>query len=95
MKLIICALLLSAFSQRVFTLIADWELTDVDPEKWNKIAEDTIASLLKRKPNNKIAKNLILFLGDGMGVNTVNAGRIRKGQKLGNSLFNESPEPLP
>jgi alkaline phosphatase len=33
--------------------------------------------------NYNVAKNVILFVGDGMGVSTVTAMRIRKGQKQG------------
>ena len=33
----------------------------------------------------KKAKNVILFIGDGMGVSTVTAARIYAGQKLGQS----------
>ena len=32
---------------------------------------------------NYKAKNVILFIGDGMGISTVTAGRICTGQKLG------------
>jgi alkaline phosphatase len=60
----------------------DWS-NDQNPTKWNNLAFEKINSILNRKINNKIAKNIILFIGDGMGVNTVNGGRIRKGQKLG------------
>uniref|UniRef100_A0A8D8ZEE1 alkaline phosphatase n=1 Tax=Cacopsylla melanoneura TaxID=428564 RepID=A0A8D8ZEE1_9HEMI len=47
------------------------------------------------KPNTKIAKNIILFLGDGMGVSTQTAARIYQGQLNGqngeeNSLFFET-----
>lgn len=31
--------------------------------------------------NTNEAKNIIFFLGDGMGISTVTAGRIYKGQK--------------
>lgn len=58
---------------------------DEDPKKWINNAKETIDSLLKRKLNGNIAKNLILFLGDGMGMPTVTAGRIRKGQIRNNS----------
>ena len=37
----------------------------------------------KIKHNKNIAKNVILFVGDGMGVQTHTAGRIYKGQKQG------------
>ena len=46
---------------------ADWS-ADQDPEKWNQAARNAIDSLLNRKQNKNIAKNLIMFLGDGMGV---------------------------
>eukprot|EP00058_Branchiostoma_floridae_P012708 XP_002598196.1 hypothetical protein BRAFLDRAFT_119115 [Branchiostoma floridae] len=34
--------------------------------------------------NTNVAKNVVLFLGDGMGVSTVTTARILKGQKAGN-----------
>ena len=46
---------------------ADWS-SDQDPEKWNQAARNAIDSLLNKKLNKNIAKNLIMFLGDGMGV---------------------------
>lgn len=41
-----------------------------------------LAQRLERKPNDRQAKNLILFIGDGMGVSTITAGRIYQGQAL-------------
>lgn len=38
---------------------------------------------LKRAPNKAKAKNIILFIGDGMGINSVTAGRILAGQVRG------------
>ena len=35
------------------------------------------------KENNKVARNVILFLGDGMGVASVTAARILRGQLKG------------
>ncbi|KAM5164848.1 intestinal-type alkaline phosphatase 1-like [Mantella aurantiaca] len=40
---------------------------------------------MKLKPNTNKAKNLIIFLGDGMGVTTITAARIYQGQLLGKS----------
>ena len=37
------------------------------------------------KPNTNKAKNVIFFIGDGMGVQTHTAARIYKGQKNGKS----------
>lgn len=66
----------------------DWS-KDRAPEKWNKEARVTLDELLVRGINKNIAKNVILFLGDGMGVSTVTGGRIRKGQMQGlSSTFN-------
>lgn len=42
----------------------DWS-ADVQPQKWNKIAKEKIDTILNRKLNGNIAKNVILFLGDG------------------------------
>ncbi|XP_048879840.1 alkaline phosphatase, tissue-nonspecific isozyme [Brienomyrus brachyistius] len=55
-----------------------------NPSFWNDWAQRTLAQALNRQELNKnIAKNLILFLGDGMGVATVTAARILKGQMKG------------
>ena len=57
----------------------DWS-NDINREKWFDNARISINKILNRKINGNIAKNVILFLGDGMGPSTVTAGRIRKGQ---------------
>lgn len=81
----------------------DWS-SDMQPGKWNKYAKDRINKIINKKPNGNIAKNIILFLGDGfsffiritffknylknskgMGITTVTAGRIRKGQLKNNN----------
>lgn len=57
-----------------------------DPRFWNNWAQQTLENALKIQDLNKnIAKNLILFLGDGMGVPTVTAARILRGQLQGDS----------
>ncbi|KAM9535070.1 alkaline phosphatase-like [Salvelinus alpinus] len=48
---------------------------------WNTWAQRTLKNALTlQKLNQNTAKNLILFLGDGMGIPTVTAARILKGQ---------------
>jgi alkaline phosphatase len=42
-----------------------------------------LTDVAKHKPNTRRAKNIILFVGDGMGVTTVTAARIYQGQKAG------------
>ncbi|NWR72669.1 PPBT protein, partial [Centropus unirufus] len=52
-----------------------------DPEFWRGQAQETLRTALRLQHlNQNVAKNLILFLGDGMGVSTVTAARILKGQ---------------
>jgi alkaline phosphatase len=69
----------------------DWSVEKTAPF-WNDQARLSIEELLQRRDNTRIAKNVILFLGDGMGVTTVTAGRIRKGQvngQLGEDFLTE------
>ncbi|XP_051967673.1 alkaline phosphatase-like [Xyrauchen texanus] len=57
-----------------------------NPAFWNEQAQRSIKNALNLQNLNKnIAKNIILFLGDGMGVPTVTAARILKGQLNGQS----------
>ncbi|XP_072465312.1 alkaline phosphatase, tissue-nonspecific isozyme [Notamacropus eugenii] len=52
-----------------------------NPQYWRDQAQHTLQHALKlQKLNTNVAKNVILFLGDGMGVSTVTAARILKGQ---------------
>uniref|UniRef100_A0A8I5YR94 Alkaline phosphatase n=2 Tax=Pongo abelii TaxID=9601 RepID=A0A8I5YR94_PONAB len=52
-----------------------------DPKYWRDQAQETLKYALElQKLNTNVAKNVIMFLGDGMGVSTVTAARILKGQ---------------
>lgn len=52
-----------------------------NPQYWRNQAQQTLKTALKlQQLNTNVAKNIILFLGDGMGVSTVTAARILKGQ---------------
>lgn len=64
------------------TNAADWS-GDQDPARWNKYSRDRLDMMLKMTPNVNVAKNVVFFLGDGMGITTVTAGRVRKGQQKG------------
>ncbi|XP_046714387.1 alkaline phosphatase, intestinal, tandem duplicate 1 [Silurus meridionalis] len=55
-------------------------LWEADPSYWNEQARRMLDGALKLQPQNHRAKNIILFLGDGMGVSTVSAARIMRGQ---------------
>ncbi|KAM9831449.1 alkaline phosphatase-like [Neosynchiropus ocellatus] len=52
---------------------------------WNNKAKQALHTAMNVQPNTQQAKNLILFLGDGMGIPTVTAARILKGQLAGKS----------
>uniref|UniRef100_A0A2K5C571 alkaline phosphatase n=1 Tax=Aotus nancymaae TaxID=37293 RepID=A0A2K5C571_AOTNA len=52
-----------------------------NPDFWNRQAAEALDAAKKLQPAHTAAKNLILFLGDGMGVSTVTVARILKGQK--------------
>ncbi|MBN3307696.1 PPB phosphatase, partial [Amia calva] len=57
-----------------------------EPKFWNDWAQRTLKNALDlQELNKRIAKNAILFLGDGMGISTVTAARILKGQMTGQS----------
>ncbi|KAG8201790.1 hypothetical protein JTE90_027274 [Oedothorax gibbosus] len=50
---------------------------------WYQQAKSTLAKNLDDDRNYNVAKNLILFIGDGMGMTTVTTARILRGQKRG------------
>ncbi|EGW09023.1 intestinal-type alkaline phosphatase 1 isoform X1 [Cricetulus griseus] len=60
------------------------------PAFWNQKAAEALNVAKKLQPIQTSAKNLIIFLGDGMGVPTVTATRILKGQLEGH-LGPETP----
>lgn len=62
-----------------------------NPEFWRSQARDQlIVNLGKQQLNLNKAKNLIIFLGDGMSFSTVTAARILKGQQKGRTGEDES-----
>ncbi len=56
---------------------------DEPGDDWFKDGQRVLAIRKGVEPANKKAKNVILFVGDGMGVSTVTASRIYEGQSLG------------
>ncbi|NXR15164.1 PPBI1 phosphatase, partial [Semnornis frantzii] len=64
-------------------------LSPLDAEKtsdyWNKGARRRLELALALQPAAQRAKNIILFMGDGMGLPTISAARIYKGQLSGGS----------
>jgi alkaline phosphatase len=55
----------------------------LDATYWRKIGEGEIANTLKamEELNTNVAKNVIIFVGDGMSLPTVTAGRIYRAQQ--------------
>ncbi|XP_078524179.1 alkaline phosphatase-like [Lissotriton helveticus] len=60
-----------------------WFDYEKEPAYWNRKAKETLTSALNLIPRMHKAKNAILFLGDGMGISTISAARIYKGQLEG------------
>ena len=55
-----------------------WQETD-----WEDLGRERIKNTLEKAVDTKKAKNVILFIGDGMGLQTVAASRVFKAQKKG------------
>ena len=55
------------------------------PTTWYQDGIEAVAQARDLHPNRHKAKNVILFVGDGMGVSTVTAARILEGQLRGES----------
>ena len=55
------------------------------PETWRRDGQLAIEARKRQKINKGKAKNVILFIGDGMGVTTITASRILEGQLRGTS----------
>lgn len=55
------------------------------PEFWFEQGKQSVLQASRLHPNRRPAKNVILFVGDGMGISTVTAARILEGQQRGKS----------
>jgi len=51
-----------------------------DQKYWRELSLAKLKLNLQRKQNDGVARNVILFIGDGMGPSTVTAARIFQGQ---------------
>ncbi|KAM6938367.1 intestinal-type alkaline phosphatase [Lycodopsis pacificus] len=80
-KLIFTGLLISISMQWTLSISEE----ELHASYWNNKARQALHTALNVQPNIHQAKNIILFLGDGMGVTTVTAARILKGQLAGES----------
>ena len=57
--------------------------TAQDADAWRRAGREALARAQTLQPSSGKAKNLILFIGDGMGISTVTAARILEGQLRG------------
>ncbi|KAJ3599483.1 hypothetical protein NHX12_033444 [Muraenolepis orangiensis] len=69
-------------------LCVDWTWAAIPEEElhpwyWNNKGQQALQATLRMTRDVGMAKNLILFLGDGKGITTVTATRILKGQLAG------------
>lgn len=53
------------------------------PDDWFNAGRQTVVNAKNLSPIDKRAKNVILFIGDGMGISTITASRIYDGQQKG------------
>lgn len=58
---------------------------DETPEFWQQSGAAALQQALAAQPNTNKARNVILFVGDGMGISTITAARIFAGQMQGSS----------
>ncbi|XP_017024993.1 membrane-bound alkaline phosphatase [Drosophila kikkawai] len=76
-----------AIQPRFSTDVANGKYTppeEMDPQFWYSLADEEITKRLALpQPSSLKAKNVIMFLGDGMPLATVAAARILKGQRQG------------
>lgn len=78
--LLVCALLpLFALSDALPRDSNDYE----EMSFWLKSGQENLRRNLAYRNNENRAKNIIVFIGDGMGISTITAGRIFKGQTKG------------
>lgn len=76
--------MLSVCRMGVFALLLSGAaIGEESPEHWRRLGEAAVNDATKLEPITTRARNVILFVGDGMGVSTVTAARILEGQQRG------------
>lgn len=76
--------LASVLSSTGFSVVAADLLNDQKTNDWYAQGEQVLTKKLAQNTYNE-AKNVILFVGDGMGISTLTAARILQGQQIGQS----------
>ena len=67
----------------LFALLQPAPLWAETAEDWVSRGKASLQAALKLEAKHAKAKNVILFVGDGMGISTITAARIFAGQKQG------------
>lgn len=80
---VICCLTAASFAQTVAPLYP--VKRSESAETWRRDGWNAVQAAKKQKIRTGKAKNVILFIGDGMGVSTLTAARIFEGQMRGES----------
>lgn len=62
-----------------------------DYSHWKRLADEDIITISKVEKNQGVAKNVILFIGDGLGPNTITAARIYGKGEDGYLAFEKFP----
>ncbi len=80
---VILSFVISTFSQIIHSQFP--VKREETPRTWRRDGQAAIEARKRQKINKRKAKNVILFIGDGMGVTTLTAARILEGQMRGAS----------
>lgn len=75
----------SVLATSTFFSASAFAQTPQSNDDWFKAGQSQIAQAKKNKPITGKAKNVILFIGDGMSVGTITAARILAGQEKGHA----------
>ncbi|XP_034951620.1 alkaline phosphatase-like [Chelonus insularis] len=75
----------------IILTIINYVITIEDSNYWKKIANDELKESLSYKWNENIAKNVILFIGDGMSIDTATASRIYRAGETSNLAWEKLP----
>ncbi|GFO46069.1 alkaline phosphatase [Plakobranchus ocellatus] len=81
-RTVVLAALMAFFGIVLTSAHSDHYAYEKEPNYWYDLGQQELQAALRMKQQG-VAKNLILFLGDGMGVTTVTGGRIWAGQQHG------------
>ena len=66
----------------LLTFAESYVIPQESPEKWYLVAQKDLNFALNFKEDRSaIAKNVLFYVGDGMGITTITAARIFKGQR--------------